>query len=35
MMSMANPMTIGVEMLKINSGCSLENDFIELTYLNS
>ena len=30
MMSMANPIAIGVETLRIDSGCSLEKEFIEL-----
>ena len=34
-MSMANPVAIGVESLKIDSGCSLKKEFIELIFLNS
>ena len=30
MMSMADPIAIGVETLRIDSGCSLEKDFTEL-----
>ena len=30
MMSMADPVAIGVETLRINSGCSLEKEFTEL-----
>ena len=30
MMSMANPIAIGVETLRIDSECSLEKEFIEL-----
>ena len=30
MMSMANPVAISVETLKIDSGCSLEKEFTEL-----
>ena len=35
MMSMADPIAIGVETLRIDSGCSLEKDFIELIRMNS
>ena len=34
MMSMGNPVAIGVEILRIDSGCSLEKDFIELIRIN-
>ena len=34
MMSMADPVAIGVETLRIDSGCSLENKFIELMHMN-
>ena len=34
MMSMANPIAIGVETLRIDSGCSLEKEFIELIRMN-
>ena len=34
MMSMADPIAIGVETLRINSGCSLEKEFIELIHMN-
>ena len=34
MMSMANPIAIGVETLRIDSGCSLEKEFIELIHMN-
>ena len=34
MMSMADPLAIGVETLRINSGCSLEQEFTELIYMN-
>ena len=34
MMSMADPIAIGVETLRINSGCSLEKEFIELIRMN-
>ena len=34
MMSMADPIAIGVEMLRIDSGCSLEKEFIELIRMN-
>ena len=30
MMSMADPIAIGVKTLRIDSGCSLEKDFTEL-----
>ena len=30
MMSMADPIAIGVETLRIDSGCSLEKEFTEL-----
>ena len=34
MMSMADLVTIGVETLRINSGCSLEKEFTELIHMN-
>ena len=34
MMSMANPIAIGVETLRIDSGCYLEKEFIELICMN-
>ena len=34
MMSMAGPVAIGVEILRIESGCSLEKEFIELILRN-
>ena len=34
MMSMADPITIGGETLRIDSGCSLEKEFIELIRMN-
>ena len=34
MMSMADPITIGVETLMIDSGCSLEKEFTELIRMN-
>ena len=34
MMSMADPIAIGVETLRIDSGCSLEKEFIELICMN-
>ena len=34
MMSMANPVAIGEETLKINSGCSLEKEVTELIHMN-
>ena len=34
MMSMADPVAIGVETPRIDSGCSLEKDFIELIRMN-
>ena len=34
MMSMADPIVIGVETLRINSGCSLEKEFTELIRMN-
>ena len=33
-MSMADPIAIGVETLRIHSGCSLEKEFIELIHMN-
>ena len=33
-MSMADPIAIGVEILRINSGCSLEKEFTELICMN-
>ena len=35
MMSMADPIAIGVETLRIDSGCSLEKEFTELIHMNS
>ena len=35
MMSMADPIAIGVETLRIDSGCSLEKEFTELILINS
>ena len=35
MMSMANPIAIGVETLRIDSGCSLEKEFTKLICMNS
>ena len=34
MMSMADPITIGVETLRIDSGCYLEKEFTELICMN-
>ena len=34
MMSMDDPITIGVETLRIYSGCSLEKEFTELICMN-
>ena len=34
MMSMVDPIAIGVETLRIDSGCSLEKEFIELICMN-
>ena len=34
MMSVADPVAIGVEILKIDSGCSWEKEFIKLIYMN-
>ena len=34
MMSMIDPMAIGVETLRIDSECYLEKDFIELIHMN-
>ena len=34
MMSMANHVAISVETPRIDSGCSLEKEFIELIYMN-
>ena len=34
MMSMADPLAIGVETLRIDNGCSLEKEFIELIRMN-
>ena len=34
MMSRADPIAIGVETLRIDSGCYLEKDFIELIRMN-
>ena len=35
MMSMADPIAISVETLRIDSGCSLEKEFTELICINS
>ena len=35
MMSMADPIAIGVETLRIDSGCFLEKEFTELIRTNS
>ena len=34
MMSMADPIAIGVEKLRIDSGCSLEKEFTEMIRMN-
>ena len=34
MMSMTDPIAIGVETLRIDSGCSLEKEFIQLIRMN-
>ena len=34
MMSMMNPITIDVEMLRIDSGCSLEKNFTTSIHMN-
>ena len=34
MMSMVDPIAIGVETLRIDSGCFLEKEFIELICIN-
>ena len=34
MMSMVDPITIGVETLRMNIGCSLEKEFTELIRMN-
>ena len=34
MMSMTDPIAIGVETLRIDSGCSLEKEFVELIRMN-
>ena len=34
MISMANPIAISVETLRIDSGCFLEKEFTELIYMN-
>ena len=34
MMSMIDPIAIGVETLRIDSGCSLEKEFTELIRMN-
>ena len=34
MISMADPIAIGVETLRIDSGCSLEKEFTELICMN-
>ena len=33
-MSMADPMAISMETLRIDSGCSLEKEFTELIHMN-
>ena len=33
-MSMADPIVVGVETLRIDNGCSLEKEFIELILIN-
>ena len=35
MMSMADPIAISVETLRIDNGCSLEKEFTELIHMNS
>ena len=35
MMSMTDTIAIGVETLRIDSGCSLEKEFTELIYMNT
>ena len=34
MMSKVDPVAIGVETLRIDSGCSLEKEFTKLIYMN-
>ena len=34
MMSMTDSVAVGVETLRINSGCSLEKEFTELIHMN-
>ena len=34
MMSMADPIVIGLEILRIDSGCSLDKEFTELIRMN-
>ena len=34
MMGIVDPIAIGVKTLRINSGCSLEKEFTELTRMN-
>ena len=34
MISIADPIAIGVETLRIDSGCSLEKEFTELIHMN-
>ena len=34
MMSMVDLVTVGVETLRIDNGCSLEKDFTELIHMN-
>ena len=34
MMSMVDPIAIGVEILRIDSGCSLQKEFTELMHMN-
>ena len=35
MMSMADPIAISVEILRIDSGCSLEKEFTKLIHMNT
>ena len=35
MMSMADPIAISVEILRIDSGCSLEKEFTRLIHMNT
>ena len=34
LMSLVDPIVVGVEALRIDSGCSLEKEFTELIYIN-